>query len=139
MGENNVFQNCHRIVLGSPQTIKNNEFLFKKTLLKCVGLTKFLRAINHATEDLQKTLLILQIWFVQSTMPRRIYSIENIACCIATAKWKERGRERKGSDGGNSTGQEETEKQKSNGNPGWQYGGNMTHVMICYNPQCITD
>ena len=30
--------------------------------------------VNHAMEDLQLRLLILQIWFVWSTMPRRIYS-----------------------------------------------------------------
>jgi len=32
--------------------------------------------VNHVTEDLQWRLLILQIWFVWSTMPQRIYSIE---------------------------------------------------------------
>ena len=33
-----------------------------------------LGAINHATEDLQRRLLLLQIWFLRSTIPRRIYS-----------------------------------------------------------------
>ena len=33
----------------------------QKTLLQYVGLTKLIRAINHATEDLQQRLLDLQI------------------------------------------------------------------------------
>ena len=33
-----------------------------------------LRAINHATEDLQRRLQIFQIWFLRSTMPRKIYN-----------------------------------------------------------------
>jgi len=69
MGENNVFKKCHIIALGSQQTTENNEFM----LLQCVGLTKLLRVINHAMEDLQQRLLVLQIWFVRSTMPWRIY------------------------------------------------------------------
>jgi len=40
-------------------------------LLQCVEL---LCVINHATKDLQQRLLMLQIWFVRSTMPRRIYN-----------------------------------------------------------------
>jgi len=111
------FKKCYIIVLGSQHTTENNEF----TSLQYVWLIKLLSVINHATEDLQWRLLILQIWFVRSTMPRMIYSIEyqttpNIACCTATCKWKER---KDSNGGGNSTEQEESKKQKSNGNPGW--------------------
>ena len=68
-----LFKKCHIIALGSPQSTENNEFLLKMSL-QCIGLTNLLRAINHATEDLQQRLLVLQIWFVRSTMPWRIYS-----------------------------------------------------------------
>jgi len=41
---------------------------------KITGSPNIVCAVNHATEDLLWRLLILQIWFVRSTMPRRIYS-----------------------------------------------------------------
>ena len=39
--------------------MEDNQFLFKM-LLQCIGLTKLLCAINHAMEDLQQRLLVLQ-------------------------------------------------------------------------------
>jgi len=85
---------CHIIALSSQQTTENNEFLLKHVVAmhwthqitlchqpchggftaKITGSPNMVCTVNHATEDLQRRLLILQIWFVQSTMPRRIYN-----------------------------------------------------------------
>ena len=99
---------------------------FTKILLQCIGLTKLFCAINHAMEDLQQALLVLLMWFVQSTMLWRICNIAKILdyskcyslhCLVKMERARER---RKDSDGGeNSIGWEEKEKQKSIGNPGW--------------------
>jgi len=88
------FKKCHIIAVGSQQTTENNEFIFKHVVAmrlthqialchkpchrgftaKITGSPNMVCTVNHATEDLQQRLLVLQIWFVQSIMPRRIYS-----------------------------------------------------------------
>jgi len=94
MGENDVFKKCHIIVSGSQQTTENNEFLLKHAVamrwthqialchqpchggftVKITDSPNMVCTVNHAMEDLQQRLLVLQIWFVLSTMPQRIYS-----------------------------------------------------------------
>jgi len=84
---------CHIISLGSQQTTEINEFLLKNVVATCwthqialchqpchggftvkiTGSPNMVCTVNHAMEDLQWRLLILQIWFVWSIMPRRIY------------------------------------------------------------------
>ena len=53
--------------------MENNEFLLKNVVAMCWTHQIALRH-HHAPEDLQQRLLVLQIWFVRSTMPWRIYS-----------------------------------------------------------------
>ena len=85
------FKIYHRIMLCSPQTTKNNEFLFKNIvamywthqiaschwpyhrglIAKIIGSPNKVCTVNHATEVLQWRLQILQIRFVWSW---RIYS-----------------------------------------------------------------
>ena len=47
---------------------------FKKHYNNGFDSPNMLHAINHVTKDLQRRLLILQIWFLRPTIPQRIYS-----------------------------------------------------------------
>ena len=135
------------------KTKENNEFLLK-TSLQCVGLTKLLCAINHATEDLQQKLLVFQIWFVfwvnhaMEDLQVKITDSPNMVCMINHAmedcsieyyillqillislpckngKNKERLRWLR------EQYRVRRGKQKSNRNPDWQDRGNMTDIDI---------
>jgi len=84
MGENDVLKKIHIIALSLQQTMENNEFLLKHIVamrwthqialyyqpchggftVKITDSPNMVCMVNHATEDLQRRLLILQIWFV---------------------------------------------------------------------------
>ena len=101
MGKNKKY---HRTVLSSPQTTETNQLkniVLAFVAMRSVGLTKLLCAINHAREDLQQRSLVLQMLHCHVKM--------------------ERVRKDKG-----TRQNEKREKQRSNGNLGWQDGGNMT-------------
>ena len=120
MGKHDVFfKKCHRVALGSPQTMENNEFLWKyvhhcnaldspncfvwstmpqKIYSEDYWFSNMVSMVNHAMEDLQHRIL---------------YFSKYCLLYIAMWKWKEQGKERKDSDGKvNSTERDKRETEE---------------------------